>query len=361
VPATDGNLKTESPRELLEAHGASRPRMRDVAARAGVSIQTVSNFVNGRFDEMRPATKERVSVALAELGYQPNAAAASLRSHKVRTIAFLVLDEHAGFLADPLTDQLIAGIGDVARDSAYGVLLQSARPGALDGDFLRPLREGRAGGAAIQLSGPREIRRRYIDEARSLGLPIVVFDEIGLPDDVMSIRAHQHRGARQLTEYLLNAGHKRVAFIGAQVPWAVVEQRVAGYKAALNANGLRVDPSYVLLEAGYNAKGGEELAKRLMQRKVPPTAIICGSDLLAAGAMHGVKSLGLRIPADVAVAGFDDFEFSKYLDPPLTTVSVPSYQMGTMTARMIIQEIEGEGSSEDIAVFPTELVVRSST
>jgi DNA-binding LacI/PurR family transcriptional regulator len=334
--------------------------MRDVAELARVSVQTVSNVVNGRLDEMSAQTQERVFAALAQLGYRTNVAAASLRSQRIRTLAFLVLDEHAGFLADPLTDQLLAGVADVARERRYGVLMHGSRPGELDGEFLRPLREGRADGAVIQLSGPRALRRGYIDEARALGVSVVVIDETGLPPGVLGVRAHQWRGARTLTEHLLDRGHRRVAFVGARVPWAVVEQRVSGYRAALRARGIVPREDLVLLEAGYHAADGEGLAARLLGTRRPPTAILCGSDLLAAGVLHAVKAAGLRVPADIAVAGFDDFEFSRYLDPPLTTVRVPAYEMGTRAAELLIAAVEGAGTAKAPPVFATSLVVRAS-
>ena len=280
----------------------------------------------------------------------------------MRTIAFLVLDRHAAFLADPLTDQLIAGVGDVAREKMYSVLIQSARPGEHDIDFFGALRDGRVDGAVIQLSGKRSIRREYLEEARSLGLPIVVIDEENLPPGLLSVRAEQKHGARVLTDHLIQSGHRRIAFIGAEIPWAVVEQRVAGYRASLRASSIPFDTRYLLLKAGYKALGGEELATFLLKRSRSsrPTAIICGSDLLAAGAMFAAKSLGLSIPKDVAIAGFNDFEFSAYLDPPLTTIRVPAYEMGVTAATSLIAVLQEEEVDLTPQLLPTEMVLRGS-
>ncbi|MCX6415958.1 MAG: LacI family DNA-binding transcriptional regulator [Actinobacteria bacterium] len=335
--------------------------MQDVASLAGVSLQTVSNFVNGRHDQMSEETLAKVSRALDKLQYRPNVAAASLRSQRARTIAFLVLDEHVAFLADPLTDLLIAGAGDVARDHGYGVLVQGARPDQLDAELLSPLFEGRADGAIIQLSGPRSLRRKTIDMASSAGLSIVIIDETGLSPDVMGVRAQQETGARQLAEFLIEAGHVRIGFIGAAVPWAVVEQRLAGFRTAMRRAGLPVDPGLILLEATYQARDGEVLTRRLLESKKPPTAIMCATDLLAAGAMRAARTMGLDVPRDVAVTGFNDFEFSEYLQPPLTTVRVPAYEMGRTATSMLISAIEDRTPPQLTAVFPTELVLRGST
>lgn len=334
--------------------------MRDVATIAGVSVQTVSNVINGRHDEMAPATRDRVLAAMAQLGYRTNMAAASLRSQRVRTIAVLVLDEHAEFLTDPQMDLLIAGVGDVARDQSYGVLIQGAQPGRRDADFLRSLHEGRADGAVIQLSGTPALRRAVIDEARMQGLDLVVIDEVDLPPDVMGVRADQQRGARELTEHLLARGHRRFAFIGVRMPWAVVEQRVAGFRSALAAHGITVHESSIVLEAGFEAAEGERLAARLLASPDHPTAILCSSDLLAAGAMQAAKSAGFRVPEDVAVTGFDSFSFSAYLDPPLTTVRVPAYEMGRRAASSLIERLEGRATGASQIVLPVEMVFRTS-
>ena len=349
---------TEPP--LPDRASSTRPRMRDVASLAQVSLQTVSNVVNGRFDEMSEATRERVLEAMDTLGYRTNMAAASLRSQRVRTIAVLVLDEHAEFLADPLMGLLIAGVAEVAHDHGYGVLIQGARPGRRDDAFFRGLREGRADGALIQLSGAPSIRREVIDEARALGVDLVVIDEEDLPSDVMGVRAEQARGMRELTNHVLGLGHQRLAFIGARMPWAVVEQRLAGFQAAIAEAGLVIDADRILLEAGFEAADGERLAARLLGRADPPTAILCAGDLLAAGAMQAAKSAGLRVPEDVAITGFEDHPLSAYLDPPLTSVRIPAYEMGRRAASAIIARLAGREAGHPQLVLPTDLVLRGS-
>jgi LacI family transcriptional regulator len=251
-----------------------------------------------------------------------------------------------------------------------------------DTDFFHPLREGRVDGVIIQLSGPRAVRRRYISEAQTSGVKAVVIDETGLPAGVLGVRAYQQSGARELTEHLLDSGHTRIAFLGTEVPWAVVEQREAGYRAALRGRGITPDKDIIVLGATYDAKGGEASATRLLGGERRPTAIVCSSDLLAAGAMRAAKSLGYRIPADVAIAGFDDFEFSAYLDPPLTTVHVPAYEMGAAAAALLIDSIQGSHDDDPVSpnsaggtaaadgagrvrdgggAFRTTLVIRGST
>src|SRR6478752_2031777 len=137
-----------------------RPTMRDVAEHSGVSVQTVSNLVNNRLRQMSEVTRLRIEEAMAELGYHPNLTARGLRSARTATIGFLLLDEGARYLADPMTDQVIAGVGDVARDRGYSVLIHAGVPGPPDRGLLRPVLESRVDGVLLFLSGPRGRARR---------------------------------------------------------------------------------------------------------------------------------------------------------------------------------------------------------
>jgi DNA-binding LacI/PurR family transcriptional regulator len=338
-----------------------RPTLHDVAADAEVSIQTVSNVLRGRFDLMRPETRERVEKSMASVGYHPNVAARGLRSARTNTFGFLVLDEAPRFLADPLTDLLIAGVADIARDCDYEILLKAERPLATKGTMLRPMLEGRVDGAFVLLSGDPALRRGYIEQLKAFGLPFVVFDEVIEDPDVLVVRTDERVTARELTEHLIARGHEGIAFVAARLPWAVVEQRHLGYRDALAAAGLPVRPEMEIFDATWQASGGEAMAARLLSAASRPTAIICGSDVLAIGAIHAAKGAGLRVPEDIAVGGFDDFEFSRFVDPPLTTVRVAGYEMGRTAADMLVRALAGEQLDSPHAVLSNELIVRSST
>ncbi len=335
--------------------------MKDVALDAGVSVQTVSNLINGRFEQMSAQTRRRVEEAMAQLSYHPDITAQGLRSARTRTLGFLVLDEHKAFLADPLTALLLAGVGDVARTRKFGILVQGGRTGDADHDLLSPIRERRIDGAFVLLSGEPALRERYLDELIALHVDFVVFDETVTDPQVLSVRATERDGGRMLTEHLLERGHERIAFASAKNPWAVIEQRFLGYRDALAAAGVRRAARYERFEAGGYATGGAAIAKRLFALKSPPTAIVCSSDLIALEVMRTAQDLGLAIPGDVAIAGFDDFSFSALVEPPLTTVRVPGYEMGQTAATMLIDELEGREQMVRHAVFDIELKVRRST
>jgi DNA-binding LacI/PurR family transcriptional regulator len=340
-----------------------RPTMRDVAGRAGVSLQTVSNYVNGRFNLMSEGTRERVGRELDDLGYWPNAAARSLRAKRSMTLGFLVLDEGARFLADPMTDLIIAGIGDVARDHGYSLLIQAARPDRRDADRLfSPLLEERVDGAFLFLSGAPSIRRKTIRRMEELGFVSVVFERAPAGVPVVSVTADNRDGARRLTEHLLRRGHERIAFVSTRTPWPMVEERLRGYREALAAAGVPVDPELEVADGVWDAADGSRMADALLALPQPPTAIMCGNDLLALGAMRAARVRGLRVPADVAVAGFNDFDFAQFADPPLTTVRVPGYDLGRLGAESLIAQLEGEvvPPRGQHLTLPVELQLRES-
>jgi DNA-binding LacI/PurR family transcriptional regulator len=334
--------------------------MRDVARLAGVSTQTVSNLVNGRRHLMTADTAERVTTAMQRLGYHRNSAARGLRSATTRTLAFLMLDQDARFLADPMTDLVIAGIGDVARDRGYALLISAGRPDEPSESLLRPLLEHRADGAFLFLSGSPDLRRWYVRRVREIRTPTVVFEEVVDAPDVISVTAANRDGARRLAEHLIGAGHRRIAFVAAEVPWPMVEQRREGYHDALRAAGIAEDPELELFSGSWSTGAGETLVEALLALSQPPTAVMCGNDLLALGVLAHLRRRGLRVPADVAVTGFNDFEFASYVDPPLTTVRTPGYEMGLEAARRLIDHLEGSASAERHVEFPVELVLRET-
>lgn len=338
---------------------ARRPTMRDVADEAAVSLQTVSNVINGQ-GRMAIETRTRVEGVIARLGYHPNNSARGLRSLRTSTLAFLVLDEHAAFLADPLTDLIIAGVGDVARERGYGVLIQGARPGAHDPRFLAPLREARVDGAFVLLSGEPAIRRSYVDELEQIGTPFVLFDEPPPSASTLSVRADQRAGAVRLTEYLLGRGHRRIGFLAARVPWPVVEERYAGFGEALARAGIEHDPSLDVFDGTYEPDGGGRMMQGLLDRPEPPTAVLCGSDLLAIGAIGAMRQRGLRVPDDIAVCGYDDFAFARFFEPALTTVHVPGYEMGRAGASLLFDRLAGRAGRDNQVVLPVELRIRRS-
>jgi DNA-binding LacI/PurR family transcriptional regulator len=330
--------------------------MRDVAALADVSVQTVSNLINNRVHLMGEATRLRVERAMNELGYHPNVAARALRSTRSETLCFLLLDEGDRFLADPMTDLIVAGIGDVARDRGYGLLIRAARPDAPDPTLIRPLLENRADGAFLFLSGTPNLRHWYIERLNDLGFPFILLEPSGDPE-MLTVTAADRDGARRLTQHLIQQGHERIAFLTTKVPWPMLEQRILGYRDALKTAGLR---PMIRTGGRWTPTSGAAQADRLLTGKSAPTALMCGNDLLALGAIRAVRERGLTVPGDIAVTGFDDFDFAQFADPALTTVRIPGYEIGRTAGEALIGVLEGDEPGERQIVFPVVLELRES-
>jgi DNA-binding LacI/PurR family transcriptional regulator len=330
--------------------------MRDVAARAEVSVQTVSNLINQRFHLMGEETRVRVEQAMSDLGYHPNLAARTLRSARTETLCFLLLDEGNRSLADPMTDLIIAGIGDVARDRGYGLLIRAARPHEPDPALIRPLLENRADGAFLFMSGAPDLRKWYVGRLSDLGFPFILLEPSDDPQ-MLTVTADDREGARRLTAHLIAQGHKRIVFLTTKVPWPMLEQRMLGYRDALRDAGLK---PIVRTGGTWTPTSGAEQADRLLSGKAPPTAIMCGNDLLALGAIRAVRDRGLSVPDDIAVTGFDDFDFAQFADPALTTVRIPGYDIGRTAGQALIGVLEGEPPAERQVVLPVALELRES-
>jgi len=174
------------------------------------------------------------------------------------------------------------------------------------------------------------------------------------------VRSDQAGGTADMVDHLVRSGHRRIAFIAARTPWAVVEQRFDAYKRALRRHGIEVDPALTLFEAGWEPNGAESMIHTLLALDDPPTAVMCGSDLLAIGAMRTLRQRGVDVPGQVAVCGFDDFDVSEHVNPQLTTVAVPAWEMGATAAGVLIDTLEGNRPTVTNICLATSLQLRES-
>jgi len=191
----------------------------------------------------------------------------------------------------------------------------------------------------------------------------VLFDETAVAKvaaRAFVVRSDQAAGAAAIVDHLVHSGHRRIAFIAAKTPWAVVEQRFDSYKRSLRRHGIGIDPAITLFEAGWEPTGAASMMHKLMAQDVPPTAVMCGSDLLAIGAMRTLRQLGVEVPGQVAVCGFDDFDVSEHVNPQLTTVAVPAWEMGATAAGLLIDTLEGERPTVTSVCLTTTLKRRES-
>jgi LacI family transcriptional regulator len=342
---------------------ARQATMRDVAELAGVSISSVSNYANGRWQRLSEERRDAIARAIETLGYRVNSPARSLRSSRTKTLGLLALDDTSRFLADPLTGLYLAGLGDSARERGYSMLVHASGSGRKRDEMLIPIAENRVDAACVLLSGSRTLRRRILDGLGRSGVPLLILDEKEALDAVPgahSVRADQESGAFALTKYLIEKGHRNIAFIAAKTPWAVVEHRYDGFKRASREGSVTINPDLVLFQGDWTPDSAHPMVERLISMRPRPTAIICGSDLLAIGAMRCLAERRIVVPDGIAVAGFDDFDVSRNVSPALTTVRVPAWEMGFSAAEILIGDLEEAQRGRTALVLDTELIPRES-
>jgi DNA-binding LacI/PurR family transcriptional regulator len=341
------------------------PTIVDVARQAGVSYQTVSNVINGRFSQMTDETCQRVLRVIQDLGYHPNQRARSLRRRRGDVIGFLTIDPSTNFIAAPFTSQIISGIADVADQANYSVMVQAIRPRRGYEDppphlFSRLFREHRLDGAIVALSGPRSTREKYLQVLADGSFPFILIQERFFGPSNACVLSGDFQGGVDATSHLVRLGHRTIGFITEDTTWPALEARQAGYQAALG--DFRIESDSSLVETSPEDPGAVALAMdRLFNRYPHLTAVICFNDVAAMGAIEAVRRRGLRVPEDISIVGFDDFSFAAYLNPPLTTVRLRGYDVGKRAAELLIDYFESDRFSEAEVVFPATLEVRQST
>ncbi|MCX4817488.1 MULTISPECIES: LacI family DNA-binding transcriptional regulator [unclassified Streptomyces] len=316
--------------------GTGRPTSRDVARIAGVSHTAVSFVFNGRADgNLSPATQERIRQAAAQLGYRPDPVARGLRRRRTAVIG-LVTDEIA---SSPFAGRLLRGAMETAWDSDHLVLtVDSGGDPAKEDAAVAELLDRRVDGIIYAAMSLRRVRvPEGLHRTHSV-LANCLPDDDSLPAVVPAERA----GGRTAARLLLGAGHRRLAVIGGLDDIASVE-RTRGFRDALRAEGVTV-PAEWIVRGGGEISTGYAGALRLFDGVEPgrrPTGVLCYNDRVAAGVLHAATRLGIDVPADLSVVGYDDQEhMAAFLTPPLTSVALPHRAMGEAAARLLLDAIE---------------------
>lgn len=313
-----------------------RPTSKDVARLAGVSHTAVSFVFNGRAEgNLSPATQERIRQAAAQLGYRPDPVARGLRRRRTAVLG-LVTDEIA---SSPFAGRLLRGAMETAWGSDHLVLtVDSGGDPAKEDAAVAELLDRRVDGIIYAAMSLRRVRvPEGLHRTHSV-LANCIPDDDSLPAVVPAERA----GGRTAARLLLDEGHRRVAMIGGQDDIASVE-RLRGFRDALRAEGITVPKDWVL-RTGGEISGGYEGATRIFDGASPdrrPTGVFCYNDRVAAGVLHAVTRLGIAVPEELSVVGYDDQEhMAAYLTPALTTVALPHRAMGEAAARLVLDSID---------------------
>jgi LacI family transcriptional regulator len=329
-----------------------RPTLQDVARRSGVSTATVSRYFSAP-EKVRPDLRLQVQTAVDELGYTPHGAARALASRRSNTIGAVIPTlDNAIFATVVQTLQkelsakgktLLFASSDYDPDRERGQIENLIVRG-VDGLMLTGEARDPAVYALLERSGIR-YANTYVHHPASPH-PTIGFDN--------------HRAMTKVVGYLHDLGHRAFAMIaGIAKGNDRAAERIAGVREALNQRGLALEPDRVSAQP-YSIAAGRAAFRELCSCPVPPTAIICGNDILAIGALFEASALGLRVPEDISITGFDDLDLSREVSPALTTVHAPLEEMGRLTAAYLLTDQQTEEAPTHIEL-PTELVVRSST
>jgi LacI family xylobiose transport system transcriptional regulator len=330
------------------ARAAGRPTLEAIARRAAVSLSTVSKVLNGR-PGVSAETRGRVEQLLHDSGY----ARRGLDPERGGLLELVVAD-----LTSEWSMEIIRGVERVAREAGLvlglSALDDARRPGA---DWIAGVLSRKPVAVVLQFSDLTAAHRRQL---RTRNIPVVVVDPAGDPPaDVPAIGATNWAGGVAATRHLVGLGHSRIAVISGPPDMMCSRARVAGYQSALQEAGLGVDPA-IAAAGDFSRASGEREARRLLAREDRPTAIVCGNDLQALGVLDAAFALGLHVPGDVSVVGFDDVAPALWARPPLTTVRQPLQEMAEEAARLALR-LRSEDVENTRLELATSLVVRSST
>jgi len=310
--------------------------IRDVAAHAGVSVTTVSHVLNeAPGKRITDATRARVKQAADELGYAPSSVARNLRLQRSQMLA-LISDEIA---TTPYAGRMILGAQEAASKAGWLLMLVNT---GFDSEFeaaeIRALRQRQVDGFLYATMYHREV---VLPEAID-GVPTVLLDARSDDLSVPSVVPDEVGGGRTATEELIRHGHTRIGFLNNVDDIPATRGRLEGYRAALDDAGLVFDQRLVV-EGSSDTEGGLQTARKLLSATDRPTALFCFNDRMAMGAYHAAAELGLRIPEDLSLVGFDNQELiAEGLRPVLTTVALPHYEMGAWAVETLIARIEGQ-------------------
>lgn len=326
--------------------------IRDVATKAGVSISTVSRAFN-KYEDISESTRKKIVKVACELGYRPNIVAKSLSGSKNYRIAILiedyVQDDYATYeifmafrsaLAEQNYEAIILSTStDIQKNQNLSQMLQAKQ---VDGLFILGLK----------------MTDEYFKQLENFKFPCVLYD-ISIENDLCGcVGVDNVKGAFKAVEHLIDQGHKKIALINGHENAQVSFERLDGYYLALVKHGLLIDKE-LIANGDFAYEGGKRSAINLIKKNLGITAIFCASDLMACGAMNGINEIGLRVPEDIAIVGFDDINICDYVTPKLTTVRQARDKIGKLAAMQLIEIINGRTPGRSV-IEPT-LVIRESS
>ncbi|QSX08962.1 LacI family DNA-binding transcriptional regulator [Alkalibacter rhizosphaerae] len=327
-------------------------KIKDVAKEANVSVATVSRVLNN-IPLVNDETKKRVQEAIEKTGYKPNAIARSLKMQKTNTFGIMIPD-----ISRPYYTQVIRGVEDVCNIYNYNIILcnTDSEP-TKEEKYFDVFLEKQVDGILYIGKG---LSQALINKIESNKTPIV----LGAVNDAMgryhSVAINNELAAYDITNHLIENGHREIAFFTDEDEKSYVgQERKKGFLKALKKHGLKENPIFEL-KGKYSIRGGYDLMGELLTNTKLPTAVVALNDEMAIGAIRKLEDSGKKVPEDMSVVGFNNFQLSEWLKPGITTVAQPMYDIGAICARIMIKMLNNSKIDEKAVIVPHELIIRDS-
>ena len=325
--------------------------IREVARAASVSVATVSRVLNGK-GPVREETQRRIRAIVDRLRYSPHGAALSLITRKTNTLGVLLPDVHGEFFSE-----VIRGIDSCARERGYHLLVSGSHSDRAEIEAVLRATRGRVDGMIVMSP---EMDTHALKMNSTDGIPIVLvngMDERGLFD---SVQIDNSGGARAMVNHLISLGHRRIAHLAGPAGNRDAVERLRGYRDAMRSLVGRCSRE-LELAGDFREEAGYQAGRRLLASKNRPTAVFAANDAMAIGLLACFQESGVRVPQDVAVAGFDDIPIARFATPPLSTVRVPIAELGARATRLLLQALSGPARrARRHETLSTTLVIRDS-
>jgi LacI family transcriptional regulator len=330
----------------------TKPTIRDVAKVAGVSQGTVSRVINSQ-PYVNSETQRRVLEVMAQLGYQPNGVAQSMRTKATRMVGFMIAD-----VTNPVFGSFVKAAEAILHSAGYTLLLaNTAGNPVIESELVTVLQQRRVDG--LILSVGNEDNPALVSALRDVPFPVVLMDrDLGLPFD--AVLADHAKGMYQATHHLLSLGHRRIGLITASQSIRPGRERLKGFEQAHIAMGLRPDPVFTRSDS-LSAEYGFREAHSMLTARRPPTAIIAGGNQTLAGVLKAVGMLGVKIPEQLSLITCDDTDLAALYSPPITVISRDLSEMGRTSAELLLYRLRSaEDGEARCVILPTQTVLRDS-
>jgi LacI family transcriptional regulator len=323
--------------------------IKDVAKAAGVAVSTASYALNGS-NKVSEKTREKVTKVAEEMKYVPNSFARNLKKSKADLIALIVHD-----INGPFYDRLVKGIQDVAIMFGHNLIIFCEYNVGNEASY-NFLKENVVEGAIVLSSN---LTDNEVIELADNGYPLVLLDRQLKQSNVCSVVINNEKGACEAVNYLISLGHKKIGFISGPVDSYDNACRMKGYVDTLKNNSIEVSEKYVV-HGGFTEQSGYETMKNYLEKtKDVPTAFFSANDEMLIGAIKAIQEKGFKVPQDISVIGFDDIQAANYIQPKLTTIKGPMYELGSFSAHMLFNLMNGRAINSNLTL-DIELVIRES-